>query len=993
MTSDTTTPTTVDENARQQFEAAWHAGRPEPIERFLPPPAHPAYLATLEELVHIELEFAWKRHGRPAPDAAATAARPPRVEDYLARFPGLRQTAVIARLVGQEYRVRNRHGDRPTLAEYRDRFPELSTRDLGIEDVAPGAERAGQALPRVADHETLGELGRGAMGIVLKARQISLNRVVALKLIQAGARAGAEDRARFRAEAEAVAHLQHPNIVQVYAVGEQDGWPYFSLELVEGGSLAERIAGTPQPARQAAQLVETLARAMQAAHQRGVIHRDLKPANVLLTADGTPKITDFGLAKRLEQNAGHTRTGAVVGTPSYMAPEQAAGKARDVGPAADIYALGAILYELLAGRPPFRAETVLDTLDQVRSQEPVPPTRLQPKVPRDVETICLKCLHKEPAKRYASAGALADDLARFLRGEPILARPVGPVGRLWRWSRRNPRVAALLAVLLVVGVGSFATITGLLVRSEYHRGRAEGNLEEANRQRQRAVANLVQARQAVDRYMTLVGQDPRLRDHDLAELRRKLLQSARDYYLIFVRQSDDDPEIRAELGKAYGRLAEITQEVGTAAEAIALCQECRGIFERLVGDQPDVAGHQSELASCHNRLGALYRATGQTEQALEAHGQALALFDRLARDHPADPAYQAGQAGSYQELGNAYHAARQLDRAEAAYKKALDLRGQLTREYPSTPEYRGDVARSQFALGNVYRLRKQFAEAEAACQEALEIQQGLASEHPRVIGCQQDLARSHNLLAVVYSETRRPDLAEKAYEKALAVHEELARKHPSVTQFAVELGTNYQNLGRFTNDNRKPEVAMGWYDRAVRTLEAVLQKDPQHVPAKQVLCRAHQGRAGTFFRLRRHEEALKDWDRAIDLAEEQAREPLYISRALSLAWLGEHARATADADRVASPASASSNTLYNAGCVYARSSEMVRKDTRVPVADRDQLAERYAVRAVALLRRAWQKGEDVTHLATDKFLPSLQSRADFQQLQGEIQDKAKRKPN
>jgi WD40 repeat protein len=306
----------------------------------------------------------------------------------------------------------------------------------------------------VAGYEILGELGRGGMGVVYKALHVKLHRLVALKMILAGSHAHADDLARFSTEAEAVARLRHPNIVQIYDIGEQAGLPYFSLEFVEGGSLEARLDGTPWQAPRAAQLVELLARAMHAAHQRGIVHRDLKPANVLLTSDGTPKITDFGLAKRLDQDAGQTRTGTIMGTPSYMAPEQAGGAKAGIGPVADVYALGAVLYELLTGRPPFKAATPLDTILQVLGGEPVPPSQLNARVPRDLETVCLKCLQKEPAKRYVTSEGLADDLRRFQNGEPILARPVGRLEKFGRWCRRNPVVAglvSLVALVLVVG--------------------------------------------------------------------------------------------------------------------------------------------------------------------------------------------------------------------------------------------------------------------------------------------------------------------------------------------------------------------------------------------------------------------------------------------------------------------------------------------------------------------------------------------------------------
>ncbi len=338
--------------------------------------------------------------------------------------------------------------DRAALAA---RFPQLTAALGALDRLGAAAPAAPPSLPlSFAGYEVLGELGRGGMGVVYKARQLGLNRLVALKVILAAEHAGPEERARFKGEAESAARLQHPNIVQVYEVGEQGGRPFYSLELVEGGGLNTKLSGKPLPPREAAALVESLARAMHYAHERGVVHRDLKPANVLLTEDGTPKITDFGLAKRLDADRGQTRTGDVLGTPAYMAPEQAAGRAREVGPGADVYALGAVLYECLTGRPPVRAATAVDALLIVLEREPDPPRAVNPHVPRDLETVCLKCLRKDPMQRYAGARDLADDLRRYLDDEPILARPPGPAERLARWSGRQPALATTLIALAVV---------------------------------------------------------------------------------------------------------------------------------------------------------------------------------------------------------------------------------------------------------------------------------------------------------------------------------------------------------------------------------------------------------------------------------------------------------------------------------------------------------------------------------------------------------------
>jgi serine/threonine protein kinase len=309
---------------------------------------------------------------------------------------------------------------------------------------------------KVEGYEIIDELGRGGMGVVYKARQSQANRTVALKMILSSRHAGSQARKRFYIEAEAVARLQHPNIVQLYEVGEHEGRPFFSLEFCEGGTLDRQLKHEPISAERAARIVETLARAIHYAHERGVVHRDLKPANVLLDGTGNPKIADFGLAKRLDDDQGHTQTGEIMGTPDFMAPEQAAGRTKEIGPWTDIYALGAILYDMLTGRPPFQAPSVLEALELVRTQEPVPPGRLRLKLSRDLETICLKCLQKEPPKRYATALAMADDLKSYLQGEPIKARPVGPVERAVRWCRRN-RVVAIL--LLTLGVFFFSGLT------------------------------------------------------------------------------------------------------------------------------------------------------------------------------------------------------------------------------------------------------------------------------------------------------------------------------------------------------------------------------------------------------------------------------------------------------------------------------------------------------------------------------------------------------
>ena len=366
------------------------------------------------------------------------------------------------------------------------------TDSLGWNAQEPAADRRDgdpSQWPVVAGYDILHRLGEGGMGVVYKARHLGLNRLVALKMIRGGSQARSDYFTRFRVEAESIAQLRHPNIIQIYDIGEAGGLPFVALELLEGGSLDHRLAGNPQPGRPASELMITLARAVHVANESGIIHRDLKPSNVLFTSDGIPKVTDFGLAKRIDSDDGRTQSGQIMGSPSYMAPEQARGHSRNVGPAADVYALGAILYEMLTGRPPFKGETPMETVRQVIDDDPVTPSRLVPRVPRDLETICLKCLHKDPARRYASARALADDLKRYLDGEPIAARRTPAWERAAKWARRRPAaaVAGLLAILAFVGA-----VAGLFAYEEHQLRRsrtiaavlADGSgLERAGRRR------------------------------------------------------------------------------------------------------------------------------------------------------------------------------------------------------------------------------------------------------------------------------------------------------------------------------------------------------------------------------------------------------------------------------------------------------------------------------------------------------------------------------
>jgi tetratricopeptide (TPR) repeat protein len=834
----------------------WQEGRQPDLRPFLAACGElsPAQLAAVAA---VDQHERWQRGERVA------------AETYLQTFPSLASDPEAAlELIYGEFLFREERGETPSCDEYVRRFPahearlrqqfalhqamrpltdqsgadpgtlvtgETPSKTLKFEGSASGPART--SGPDVPGYELLGELGRGAMGVVYRARQRSVNRLVALKLLPAAASADEEELARFRTEAEAVGRLQHPNIVSIYDVGGLDGLPYLALELVEGGTLAGRLDGTPWPPPRAAALVESLARAVHHVHRADLVHRDLKPSNVLLTAEGVPKITDFGLAKVLAGAAGTlTETGAILGTPSYMAPEQAEGQNRAVTTATDVWALGAILYELLAGRPPFKGQTALETLRLVQHAEPVAPRALNPAAPRDLETICLKCLQKAPPRRYGSAAVLADDLRRFQVGESILARPVGAGERLWRWCRRYPGVASLTAALALVVGGSLAGLTGLYLRAESERRRAEEAQEnwrlaatraqdaearanDENRHTQREQQNAQKAvadTEAVLKFFlehVLAAARPKGDAGGLGvdvTVRAALDAAAPKVDRAFAQRPAVEAYVRDVLGQTYYFLGEPELARRNLARALELRRRVWG---------PD---HAYTLHAM-NDLAQAYAAAGRPAEALPLFADVLQR--RRANLGPDDP----DTLISLNNLASAYQSARRPAEAVPLFEDVLKRR--QSRLGPDHP----DTLIAMNNLGCTYRDMGRPAAALSAFEGAFERGKArLAPDHPTALSLM-------NNLALAYQAAGRLAEALPLFEESLTRRRaKFGPDHLSTLTALNNLAGAYQAAGRLAE-------ALPLYEQALERRRAKLGPDhPDTINTMDNLASAyrHAGRSG-----------------------------------------------------------------------------------------------------------------------------------------------------
>ena len=785
--------------------------------------------------------------------------------------------------------------------------------------------KTGRPMPHVSGYEILGELGRGGMGVVYKARQKKLNRLVALKMVLSGGHASPDALARFLVEAQAVAALQHPNIVQIYEVGEHDSLPHFSLEFVDGAPLDRALAGKPQKPVDAARLVETLSRAMHFAHAHSILHRDLKPANVLLTSDGVPKITDFGLAKKLEGDSGQTKDGSIMGTPSYMAPEQARGEMKNLGPSADIYSLGAMLYEMLVGRPPFLGSSPFDTIMQVIKEEPVPPSRLIGKLPPDVETICLKCLQKEPAKRYATAELLAEDCRRFIAGEPILSRPISPVERAWRWCRRNPRVAGLLATVagLLVVVSVTSTVSALTIAQERNlkeiqRKDAVDARELAETAKQRAeeneklatdqsVLSLDTMQVLIDKVQTQLDEAPRTQ-----QIKRDLLETAMEGLKKVAKKAEGSTSIEATMLSAHMRMADIFKQLGDTDDAMKEFEKSLDIARRRAAKNPDNDASQANLAIVLSQVGDMRQELERDVDASQScYQEALAICETL---HGRPPTAVGGQPP----------------------ERLLDMLAEANKNVALTLLKQGKPGDSLALLAKVVSLRQE-----------------LVAMAPDVQLFQQTLAQAYNILGEVCFLTGDTAAALTHYDECIAYREKILANDPGDIQGTFELAESCGNYGDVLIRLGDNAGARKLFERALAGFRGLMDLDGRNINFK-IATAASSYRLGVLTRrVGDTAEADRHFAESLALREEiAALDPLNDARRmelmLALATCGEHVRAVEIAESVRA-GSKDPELLCEVARCYAQCSAGLR-DT-----DANQ-ADAYADAAIAALSEAIDDG-------------------------------------
>lgn len=701
----------------------------------------------------------------------------------------------------------------------------------------------------IGDYEILGELGRGGMGVVYRARQRRANRIVALKLIRPDSLGSMSDSTRartidrFHKEAEAAGRLQHDNIVTVFEVGEANGCPFFSMLYVEGTSLSDRLRVNPIDNRQAAGYLEPICRAVHAAHQVGILHRDIKPQNILIeNATNRPRIADFGLAKLTDQDAELTRSGETMGTPPYMPPEQF-GDAANVTAAADIYALGATLYHVLSGRPPFQAASTIATMRQVLDKDPVRLRELNSAVDADLETICMKCLEKEPARRYATAQDLADELRRYLDGVPILSRPIGRAERLQRWCRRNPVIAGLIGAVMASILFAKCALGVAYVRTEEARKTVENSLEKTKTAQVLSEASFQDALSAVNEFFTRVSEDRLLNEPGAQGLRKELLQLAHSYYLRLLDRREEDPTVQEELAATHYRIGLIVEELESPQAALASYNKAREMLETQLKAKPDSKPLRQFLSNTFNALGRAQTRMRELDRAEESFKTARRIRAALADETPdAQERFEFDRllASVDMNLGLLEKQRGELDEAQKSLTAAQTFRLQVLPVKPKDKKLRRDLAKGDYNLANLALDRNDIPVVKQRVREAIRRFEELLAEDPDDLEDRHMLAMCYRLLgddsaAAAVEDAKSLDVAIDSYSRSRVAMEKLVARNPAVPRYRYELAQLLLNLAQLELQRVHADDAIRVLSQAETLLVELLKEFPQQADYSQTL--------------------------------------------------------------------------------------------------------------------------------------------------------------
>ena len=691
---------------------------------------------------------------------------------------------------------------RPQIAALEEIYGRLFPETLAPEETLPSGTDASFVSP--PGYELLSRLGSGGMGVVYKARQVALDRIVAIKIIRDSRFASPKQIARFQIEAAALAEIEHPNIVNVYDVGSFENRPFLVFEYVNAGNLAERIQRKPQPVNVAASFVRDLAEAVQAAHDRGIVHRDLKPANILLHDKSDfatielenliPKITDFGIAKRIDAKRDLTISGEIIGSPDYMSPEQAAGDIERIGPSTDVYSLGVILFELLTGRKPFEATSQVEKLNAIQLQEASNPSTFRKEISKDLDTICLRCLQKKPGERYASAYELSNDLTRFLNGQPIQARAIGTAEKLIRWCQRNPVVSSLSALLvaaIIVGVSGIVW-----------------NWREAVLAKEQSDRDLVRARAAVDQYLVSISEETLLEEPGFQGLRQELLQSAADYYRQMIDDHGGDESLDNELALAHSRLGRIALVTGPSETARKHLEMAANLLDQIEND----AGSFNEIETAvQHDLGVLEYRQGNLEGALEHLNRALACCDNENPMLKSDEIAQLAFANSLLVRGAIYSNIGKADNARSDLEKAITIGDHWTDVAEQQVKFLNLTASAYNTHGLIEKQLGRYSMAINDFRKAKSILESLTEKESNISKYRQSLNRVVNNLGNAYYESNRLDKAFETLAEGTRISEELVRTNPAVISYKISLADNFNNLGNLYRSEKKLAKALDCY--------------------------------------------------------------------------------------------------------------------------------------------------------------------------------------